>query len=357
MKINFLEANIGKVPVNTDYHLKVMKKQLEADLISIAHRVLQLKNKSDINQLYLETQKLYEKLAILRFIDQHFSETKPTIGLTAVEKEVESIFDKNQLIPEQETAETSAQEKMETANTLKPADVEQSNENVNENIVSNETLTKDTADLKIESKNVKENTEIVLEKTEDVTVEDHIETAQDQEEAVTAPIIPACELLEMEDVEKELAVPAKNEAIQISFEDLLGGNYHDTLFVKKQQVENIPTAIVIDAPKAEEKTKKQIEDFVKTDLAEESDVKKVSRNDKLVKGLNIDLNDRLAFIKHLFGNNSEDYNRVINQLITYNSFYETRDFIQEMVKPDYNNWEGKQEYEDRLMNIIEKKFL
>ena len=38
-----------------------MKKRLEADLISIAHRILQLKNKSDINQLYLETQKLYEK--------------------------------------------------------------------------------------------------------------------------------------------------------------------------------------------------------------------------------------------------------------------------------------------------------
>jgi hypothetical protein len=27
-------------------------KKLEADLISIAHRILQLKNKSDINQLY-----------------------------------------------------------------------------------------------------------------------------------------------------------------------------------------------------------------------------------------------------------------------------------------------------------------
>jgi hypothetical protein len=30
----------------------VMKKRLEADLISIAHRILQLKNKSDINQLF-----------------------------------------------------------------------------------------------------------------------------------------------------------------------------------------------------------------------------------------------------------------------------------------------------------------
>jgi hypothetical protein len=28
-----------------------------------------------------------------------------------------------------------------------------------------------------------------------------------------------------------------------------------------------------------------------------------------------------------------------------------------MVKPDYNNWEGKQDYEERFMDIIEKKIL
>jgi len=334
-----------------------MKKQLEADLISIAHRVLQLKNKSDINQLYLETQKLYEKLAVLRFIDQHFSETKPTIGRTEIEKEVESIFEKSELITEQKTVEVVAQEKMESAYTSKSADVEQKIENINDNIVSSETVTKDTIDLKIESDNVKENTEIVLEKSEDATHEGQIEAPQDQEVAVTASIIPAFESLEMQEAEKEIEVDAKTEAIQISFEDLLGGNYHDTLFVKKQQVENIPTAIVIDTPKVEENIKKQEKDVSKTDIIEDSDGKKVSLNDKLSKGLNIDLNDRLAFIKHLFGNNSEDYNRVVNQLITFNTFYETRDFIQEMVKPDYNNWVGKQEYEDRFMNIIEKKFL
>jgi hypothetical protein len=55
-----------------------------------------------------------------------------------------------------------------------------------------------------------------------------------------------------------------------------------------------------------------------------------------------------------FGNSSEDYNRFLNQLITFNTFYETRDFVQEMVKPDYNNWEGKQDYDERFMDIIEK---
>jgi hypothetical protein len=41
-----------------------------------------------------------------------------------------------------------------------------------------------------------------------------------------------------------------------------------------------------------------------------------------------------------FGNSSEDYNRVLNQL-NFQYFYENCDFVQEMVKPDYNNWENK----------------
>ena len=71
-----------------------MKKRLEADLMSIAHRILQLKNKSDVNQLYLETQKLYEKLSVLRFIDEHYGDAKPTIGHAEIEKEVEDFYGK-----------------------------------------------------------------------------------------------------------------------------------------------------------------------------------------------------------------------------------------------------------------------
>ena len=94
------------------------------------------------------------------------------------------------------------------------------------------------------------------------------------------------------------------------------------------------------------------------ELPEEvAEPKSATLNEKLAKGIQIDLNDRIAFTKHLFGNDPEDYNRVLNQLITFNTYYETRDFIRDMVKPDYNNWEGKEEYEARFMEIIEKKFL
>jgi hypothetical protein len=46
----------------------------------------------------------------------------------------------------------------------------------------------------------------------------------------------------------------------------------------------------------------------------------------------------------------------MNQLITFDSFEEAQNFIDEMVKPDYGDWQGKEEYEQRFIEIIEKKF-
>lgn len=91
------------------------------------------------------------------------------------------------------------------------------------------------------------------------------------------------------------------------------------------------------------------------DLHKEAKVK--SLNDKLVeKELKIDLNNRLAFVKHLFNDNMEDYNRVLSQLNTIDTEERCKAFIENMVKPDYNNWEGKEEYEERLLALIARKF-
>ena len=316
-----------------------MKKKLEADLISIAHRILQLKNKSDINQLYLETQKLYEKLSVLRFVDEHFSDVKPTIGIAEIEKKIEEVFD------QKETAqpETIVDKIVETP-------VIQTEETP---VAAEEIISEETIETPLE---VKE--EIVVEKEpaieEEIIAEEEAEIEEEITAPETAPFLPAFELSEEEEVEEEKAAeietPKKMEAVQISFEDLLGGNYSDAQFVKVHPLENIPTAIAIDF---EEKQLDSIEEA----KPEPVEPKTASLNEKLAKNINIDLNDRIAFTKHLFGNSSEDYNRVLNQLITFDTFYETRDFIQEMVKPDYNNWEGKQDYEERFMDIIEKKFL
>ena len=57
-----------------------MKKKLEAELISIAHRILQLKDKTTLFQLQEEARQLYEKLTILSFSESYFEDPQPTIG-------------------------------------------------------------------------------------------------------------------------------------------------------------------------------------------------------------------------------------------------------------------------------------
>ena len=68
-----------------------MKKRLEAELISIAHRVLKLKNKSEIDQLYLETRKLYETLSVLKFYGDNYEQLKSEITIEDLEEKLSSV--------------------------------------------------------------------------------------------------------------------------------------------------------------------------------------------------------------------------------------------------------------------------
>ena len=81
-----------------------------------------------------------------------------------------------------------------------------------------------------------------------------------------------------------------------------------------------------------------------------------SINDSLNNGLNIGLNDRLAFIKHLFNDSADDYARVLSQIGTMQSLEEIHEFISGQVKPDYNYWLNKDEYAERFIALIEKRF-
>jgi len=81
-----------------------------------------------------------------------------------------------------------------------------------------------------------------------------------------------------------------------------------------------------------------------------------SLNDRLAKDFQVGLNDKLAFVKHLFNNSTEDYTRVLSQLTTIDSEERSIAFINNMVKPEYNNWEGKEEYEARFLALIQRRF-
>ena len=57
-----------------------MKKKLESELMSIAHKVLKLKGKEDVYKMHAEVAALYEKLTVLKFAQENFEEHLPTIG-------------------------------------------------------------------------------------------------------------------------------------------------------------------------------------------------------------------------------------------------------------------------------------
>lgn len=311
-----------------------MKKKLEADLMSIAHRVLQMKNKSDINQLYIETQKLYEKLSVLRFVDEHFEGAKPTIGQTEIAEKIEQFFEDN------------------TTAVIEPLKVQEEmvvEENTNPEIIDEAIIvdkTKTVLEEEIDEEEIlEEEIEEVLENDADIDFQEEETNIEESEESSKIGFMPAFEL----DVENDIEAPKKSEPIQISFEDYLGEDYSETLFIKADQADQTQNSIAFDMETAQ--------DFQEESLSSEKiETKATSLNDKLSKGIHIDLNDKIAFVKHLFGNSDEEYNRVLNQLITYDSFEEAQNFIDEMVKPDYNNWEGKEDYAQRFIEIMEKKF-
>lgn len=72
--------------------------------------------------------------------------------------------------------------------------------------------------------------------------------------------------------------------------------------------------------------------------------------------LQIDLNDRIAFVTHLFNGDIEAYNKTIAMINNLHSPDECWDFILHKVKPSYNNWQGKEMYEDRFFYIVSKHF-
>ena len=57
-----------------------MKKKLESELMSIAHRILKLKGREDVNKMHIEVGLLYEKLSVLKFANENFEQGLPTIG-------------------------------------------------------------------------------------------------------------------------------------------------------------------------------------------------------------------------------------------------------------------------------------
>jgi hypothetical protein len=319
-----------------------MRKKLEAELISIAHRILQLKHKDDVRELHHETQKLYEKLSVLLFVEENFSDVKPTIGIHEIEQKLEKAFDFDEKIVVAELKEE--EEEGESVVSSKAA------------IDPSETITEEKAEPAEEIIAEEPKTEIEMPKAEEVIEEPKETIAEKPKPETKTPII-------------EIPKPDKK---QISFDEILGGFQPDPIFervsdVKKTEETKMPVEVSkIDDEKIEEKNTTNVTlETAFLDIKEPKDVffekadpkPAANLNDKLNKGINIGLNDRIAFEKNLFGGSSADFNRVVSQLSTFDTLEDAKNFIEEMVKPDYNDWKGKDEFAARFMEFVENKFV
>lgn len=364
-----------------------MKKKLEAELISIAHRILKLKNKSELIQLQHEARNLYEKLSVLLFVEENFAEVKPTIGRAEADEILETAFDEkdiftpetvqneDKIVATPSVAVTEAEtpvaenDKEDEDDTIEP--VQETAEEVAVEEPKEESPVEALPEVE-EILSEKEVDEVIAEAEEEIAAANEEITAEEEtdipaEENVVEPTAakedeffkPAFEWAfepKAEEKKEEVAAEPKISG-QIAFEDLLGAGYVDPVFVKPEETAkpfeyraNEPIADPIPISRREDKVP-----VFKMNNAEIAD-RTLSLNDRLSKGITVGLNDRIAFVKHLFGNSNEDYNRVLSQLITFNTFAEAQEFIDQMVKPDYNNWDGKDEYAQRFMEVVEKKF-
>ena len=322
-----------------------MKKKLEADLISIAHRILKLKNKEDLTQLHLETQKLYEKLSVLKFVEDNFSDVKPTIGNSNIQELVNTVLENE---PEVEEVAVALEE-IE----IQPELVEEIQDEVEEEMEEEDFSDdeEEEAEDEIEEEELEE---------EEETEEEEVNEAESEEEVEFEPHF---ELFNVEEVEDK---KSKTEAKQISFEDLLGSNSEPVFERVFDPIQEEAEEESVDDEETEDEETVFNPGF-EMELSEDMEEEEVaipnfefetekSSNESFAKTITFGLNDRIAFEKQLFAGSSEDLNRVVSQLSTFDTFEEAQNFIEDMVKPDYDNWEGKEEYVDRFMEIVEKKF-
>ena len=129
--------------------------------------------------------------------------------------------------------------------------------------------------------------------------------------------------------------------------------------------------MVSEMPTSEEVEKIFTEFVAKTEKIKQDkewltpETEKKNGNDNQVKSLNdvfipkelkFALNDRLAFIKHLFDGNAEHFDKAVAHLNTIDTEERSLAFINNLVKPEYDQWQAKIEYEKRFVAQIKKRF-
>ena len=258
-----------------------MKKQLESELVSIAHKILKLTGREDLGKMQTEIELLYQKITILKFIEGHHDGQLPE----SIETDT-SFFESPEAVQESSDLGVNLEAQKKEENNQLEQELEISGFEI-ENTESQAPLAADQAEDKVEKQ---------VEETE----EESPEPEAQQEEAMSPP-----------------SEPTEHDLSELS------PSYNQLPIF--DAIEEVP--------------------------------QQTSLNDQLKsQGFQVGLNDRLAFVKNLFESSNEDYDRVLSQLSTLDSYEEATSLLNSIIKPDYNNWEGQEDIEARFLEIIENKF-
>lgn len=344
-----------------------MKEALEHDLITLATEILANEGEWNLAQLNKQAHKITEKITILTFVEKYYqtlgasedrmyrtmrkvsdfiddnhqedifdieveaSEVHPITAPKAVAKET----------PKEELATFVAMEPAPIAKEEKPAPAEKP---VAKRILQEEQYSEPNWALPV-NRSKTEEVAVPVEKVEEVRKVEVVEKPKPKETPAVAFEIeqPTIEQPTIEKPEIDKSELSKSAIKQLA-DFIQQPEYTDEERILKQ------------TPSLEEfisKSKHTV--FDKKDADEE--VKPAqSLNDRFGKTAQIGLNDKLAFVQKLFFGSESEYNKVVKHIADLHSMQDAVIYIEQEVKPTYNYWKGKEEYEQRFLDLVLKRF-
>lgn len=352
-----------------------MKKILIADLVSIAHRVLQIKDKNHTKELLKEVRELHEKLTLLNYYEENADRLKHLQNeedLWAEEKDhtIEVALPNygevsREVVDETpENNEVSTPEKKEEVDAMQKEEKEPQapKEEVDSEVNKQQPEEKANEDTQVVEENQEEDKNLFTPSVEATTptveeVDERIEKIEEASPSATT-LEKQFELLHEEQPAKEEPFTPTIEETQPTVEQIDQQietiEQKDPIEDEKEAIERVKLDIDPVYYNATNDLFSQVETTPNTTTKEEKTSKTL--NDAYGKTFKLDLNDRIAFSSHLFDTSTADLNRVVSQVNSFDTYEEVEHFINNYVKPEYNNWVGKEEYEQRFMEKIKKRF-
>lgn len=315
-----------------------MKEALEHDLITLATEILANEGEWNLAQLNKQAHKITEKIAILTFVEKYYQ----TLGASEdrmhrTMRKVSDFIDENQ---EEDIFDIQVE-----ASEVHP-------------LTAPETATKETPKKEPASQPafVAMEPAPITKEEKTAPVEKPIVKRILQEESYSEPNwAKPTSRLQTATADQPIEKPKPVETAAVAFEIEQPTIEQSEQFIQQPQYTD-EQRLLKQTPSLEEfisQSKNTV--FDKKDTTD--DMKPIqSLNDKFGKTLQIGLNDKLAFVQRLFFGSESEYNKVVKHLGELNSMQDAVLYIEQQVKPTYNYWKGKEEYEQRFLDLVLKRF-